>query len=108
MGAGAHTRTHLGEVALAVADQETGLAAAAIADNDQLLGPCWRLGDIGADGAAAAAGGQVGADSAIAIPMALGAVGATRGGNGGGGQLLRVLATEVVVVLGGLDRHGGV
>lgn len=40
-------RAHLGEVALRVADQKTGLATAAITHNDELLRVCWWLGNVG-------------------------------------------------------------
>lgn len=40
-------RTHLWEVALAVTDEQAGLATASIADNNDLLGVGGRLGYMG-------------------------------------------------------------
>lgn len=37
------SRTHLWEVTLAVANQQAGLATAAIADDNNLLRVCWGL-----------------------------------------------------------------
>jgi hypothetical protein len=46
-------KTYLRENTLAVADQQTGLAAATVADDDKLLGVSRRLGQSGADRLAA-------------------------------------------------------
>lgn len=45
--------THLREIALAVADEQTCLAATSITDNNNLLGVCGRLCDMSARGLAA-------------------------------------------------------
>lgn len=64
-------QTHLREIALAVTDQQTGLAAAAIADYDNLLriGGC--LGHVCRCGLAAAGRTEAGADGALTRAGAL-------------------------------------
>lgn len=62
---------NLGEVALAVADEETGLAAAAVADYDEFLGVGGGLGDVCCFGDSICGAGGCGAHCAIAISGAL-------------------------------------
>lgn len=88
---------YLWEVARAVADEQASLAAAAVADHDELLRVCGRLGDGGVTGR----GGAVGAHGAIAVPFAGSADGLADGGDGRDGSLCALLAAQVVVVLGG-------
>lgn len=40
------SQSYLGKIALAIADQQTCLAASSISDNHNLLGVRWSLGDI--------------------------------------------------------------
>lgn len=63
-------RTHLWEVALAVADEQASLAAASITDNDDLLGVGGRLGYMGG-GRLATRRRTHGADGALAGTSAL-------------------------------------
>ena len=95
--------TYLGEVACAIADQQARLAAAAIADDDQLLGVGGRLGD----GRVPGGSGGIGADGAIAVPLAGGPLGLADGCGGCGGRLCALLAAQVVVVLRGRRRGHG-
>lgn len=95
--------TYLGKVAGAVADQQARLAAAAVADHDELLGVGGRLGD----GSVVGGGGGIGADGAIAVPLAGGSLGLADGCGGRCGRLCALLATQVVVVLRGRrSGHG--
>lgn len=58
--------SHLWKVALAVADEQTRLAAAAVADHDNLLGVRGRLRDVRRGRLAARGGAHGGAHSAVA------------------------------------------
>lgn len=95
--------TDLWEVAGAVADQQTCLAAPAVADDDELLRVRGRLGD----GCVACVGCVVGADGAVAVAFAGGPDGLAHGCDGRRGSLCALLAAQVVVVLGrrGLRGH---
>ncbi len=95
---------YLWKVACAVADQQARLAAATIADHDQLLRVGGRLGDVGIAGSYRG----IGADGAIAISLAGSADRLADGSDGGDGRLCALLAAQVVVVLCGslLGRHG--
>lgn len=97
--------TYLWEVACAVADQQTRLAAAAIADDDQLLRVRGRLGDVGV----ARGGGGIGADGAVAVALAGGPDGPASRCDGRNGRLCALLAAQIVVILRGRGRgrHGG-
>lgn len=91
-------QTDLWEVACAVADQQTCLAAAAIADHDQLLRVCRWLGNIGV----ARGRGGIGADGAVAVALARRPHGLADGCDGRGGRRLgALLPAQVVVVLRG-------
>lgn len=100
----ADIRAHLWEVARAIADQQTCLAAPAVANHDQLFRVCRRLGD----GCVACVGGTVGAHGAIAVPFAGGSHWLADGCDGRRvGGLGALLATQIVVVLRRRRRHGG-
>ena len=100
----ADTRAHLWEVARAVADQQTRLAAPAVANHDQLFRVRRRLGDV----CVTCVGGAVGAHGAIAVPFAGGPHWLADGCDGRRvGGLCALLATQVVVVLRRRRRHGG-
>lgn len=86
--------SYLWEVALRVADQQTRLSAAAIADDDELLAVLWRGRDVGS-GARGGVDGVVAAASAPPVAVVAGDEG-----------LGAVLAMQMVVVLDGLHRHG--
>lgn len=86
--------SYLWEVALRVADQQTGLAAAAIADDDELLAVLWRGRDVGS-------GARGGVDGVVAAARAS-PVAVVAGDEGLGA----VLAMQMVVILDGLHRHG--
>jgi hypothetical protein len=96
-----HGRAYLWKVAGAVADEQTCLSAAAVADDDELLGVGGRL----SDGRVARVGGAIGADGAVAVALAGRAGMATDGGDGRDGRLCALLAPQVVVVLRGSGGH---
>ena len=100
MGVSGWCAAYLWEVAGAVADQQTCLAAAAIADDNQLLGVGRGLGD----GGVARVGGAVGADCAVAVALTGRPGVAANGCDAGNGGLCALLTSEVVVVL---RRCGG-
>ena len=96
---------YLWEVARAVANEQTGLSAAAIANDDEFLGVGGGLGD----GGVAGVGGAVRANGAVAVALAGRAHGLANGGHGRRGRLGALLAAEVVVVgrRGDVRGHGG-
>jgi hypothetical protein len=96
---------YLWEVARTVNNQQTRLAAAAIAHDHELLRVLGRLGNIGVP----CRRGCVRAHSAIAVPLAGGANGLANGCDGRGGRLGALFPAQVVVVLCGcrLCRHDG-
>jgi phage baseplate assembly protein gpV len=63
--------SYLGEVSLAVADQETRLSATAITNHDNLLGVDRTLRHMGGSGFSAGRGTQRGAHGAITRPSSL-------------------------------------
>jgi hypothetical protein len=94
---------YLWEVARAVANQQTCLAAAAVADDDELLRVRRRL----SEGGVACVGGAVGADGAIAVALAGCPHWLAHGCDGRvGRRLCALFAAQVVVVLRGCGRHG--
>src|SRR5690349_314025 len=95
---------YLWEVAGAVADEQTCLATAAVADDNKLLGVGRRL----RDGGVVCVRRGIGAHSAVAVALAGSADGFADGGDGGHWGLDALLAAQIVIVGGGsgLGRHG--
>jgi hypothetical protein len=110
-------RAYLWEVSFGVADEQTRLSTATVADDDELLGEDGRLGEGGANGIVARRSRHVAVDGAVADPFVRRAArgfaeglsmrqrvyGADRGSRGG-------FATQIVVVGVAVDgagaRHG--
>lgn len=65
-GPAAKKTTHLGEVSLGIADQQTRFSTSAVAHHDKLFRICWRLCDVGGLGHAATGDARVCADGSIA------------------------------------------